>query len=160
MGAVRTKVEAEQGRRGAVGRRSSAAFCRQRGAYALEFALVFVVFLTLVLGLIAAGVTFASQQLLTLAAEDGARASLRYHTDLAERSREACVVAERRAQALGGICVDDGVARVGVCNAPAVTTNCQYIRVVVMADSLLPLLPGVPRRLTGVAMVRLDPAVL
>ena len=140
--------------------RQGGAVRRERGAYAVEFALVFAVFLMLVLGLIAAGVTFASQQLLTLAAEDGARAALRYHANPAERGREACVVAERRAEFLGGVCIDDGAVRAGVCNAPTTAPHCQYIRVVLAADSLLPLLPGVPRRLAGIAMVRLDPAVL
>jgi len=131
---------------------------RERGAYALEFALVFSVFLALVLGLIAAGITFASQQLLTMAAEDGARASLRYQADVAERSREACAFAEERAGFLGASCVDDGASGVGVCNASNASSvsNCEYIRVVLTADSLLPALPGVPRRLSGVAMVRLD----
>lgn len=155
MGVVGNKKK-HAGARGTPVRRRNEVTRRERGAYALEFALVFAVFLILVLGLVAAGVSFASQQLLTLAAEDGARASLRYQADVAARGREACAVAERRAEFLRGACVDDGATQAGTCNALSATADCQYIRVVLAADSLLPMLPGVPRTLAGVAMVRLD----
>jgi len=50
----------------------------QRGAYAVEFALVFPVFFALFYGVLSFGLITTTQQSLALAAEDGARASLRY----------------------------------------------------------------------------------
>lgn len=50
----------------------------QRGAYALEFSLVFLVFFLVFYGLLTYGLVFAAQQSLTLAAQDAARSVLRW----------------------------------------------------------------------------------
>lgn len=80
----------------------------QRGVYAVEFALVFPVFFLLFYGVLSFGLIFAAQQSLTLAAEDGARATLRYYAlsgspsgsqlldQLQGRMRHGCAVAQQR----------------------------------------------------------------
>ncbi|WP_211451932.1 TadE/TadG family type IV pilus assembly protein [Collimonas antrihumi] len=50
----------------------------QRGVAAIEFALIFPVFFMLLYGIITYALIFVAQQSLTLAAEEGARAALRY----------------------------------------------------------------------------------
>jgi Flp pilus assembly protein TadG len=56
-----------------------------RGVAAIEFAVVVPVLLFLMLGIVYYGVIFGMQQVLTLAAEEGARAALRYQTTNAQR---------------------------------------------------------------------------
>lgn len=56
-----------------------------RGATAIEFAVVVPVLLVLILGIVYYGLIFAMQQVLTLAAEEGARAALRYQPTNAQR---------------------------------------------------------------------------
>lgn len=87
---------------------------RQRGTYALEFALIFPIFFALFYGVLSFGLIFTVQQSLTLAAEDGARASLRYFQPAAAgaasieqqflgRLAHGCDVAKARAAWLGEI---------------------------------------------------------
>lgn len=86
----------------------------QRGAYALEFALVFPVFFVLFYAVLSLGLIFTVQQSLTLAAEDGARASLRFFQPASAAGPDAgqrllgqlehgCDVAKARAAWLAGI---------------------------------------------------------
>lgn len=56
-----------------------------RGATSIEFAMVVPVLLVLILGIVYYGLIFAMQQVLTLAAEEGARAALRYQPTNAQR---------------------------------------------------------------------------
>ncbi len=58
--------------------RAEARNVAQRGVAAIEFALVFPVFFILLYGIITYVLIFVAQQSLTLAAEEGARAALRY----------------------------------------------------------------------------------
>lgn len=72
---------------------------RQKGAYAIEFAFVFIVFFTVLYGIITYGLIFAAQQSLNFAAESGARAGLQWQagdsvTSLSERAIRALKVAE------------------------------------------------------------------
>lgn len=81
---------------------------RQLGVYAVEFAIVFPIFFLLFYGVLTFGLIFTAQQSLTLAAEDGARATLRYQmtstpaassammAQLRERLALACQVATAR----------------------------------------------------------------
>ncbi|GAC1317550.1 MAG: pilus assembly protein [Collimonas sp.] len=62
----------------------------QRGIAAIEFALVFPVFFLLLYGIINYAMIFVAQQSLTLAAEEGARAALRYTAIDADRGTAAC----------------------------------------------------------------------
>ncbi len=64
----------------------------QRGLAAIEFALVFPVFFLLLYGIINYAMIFLAQQSLTLAAEEGARAALRYTAIDADRGTAACAV--------------------------------------------------------------------
>jgi Flp pilus assembly protein TadG len=62
---------------------------RQRGVAAIEFALVFSLFFAVFYAIVAFGMVLVSKQLMTLAAEEGARASLRYPGSCA--TAEACL---------------------------------------------------------------------
>jgi len=50
----------------------------QRGAYAVEFSVVFAIFFLVFYGLLTYGLIFTAQQSVSLAAEEGARAALRW----------------------------------------------------------------------------------
>lgn len=61
----------------------------QRGVYAIEFALVYLIFFALLYAVICYGILFTVRVGLQNAAEEGARAGLRYQTNWALRLREA-----------------------------------------------------------------------
>lgn len=68
---------------------------RQRGVMAIEFALMFLFGVMPLLLLTMSGVLiFAAQESLTLAAAEGARASLSYGANIAQREANACAAAE------------------------------------------------------------------
>lgn len=72
---------------------------RQKGAYAVEFAFVFIIFFVVLYGIITYGLIFAAQQSLNFAAESGARAGMQWQpgdsvTSLSERADRALKVAE------------------------------------------------------------------
>lgn len=62
---------------------------RQKGAYAVEFAFVFIVFFVVLYGIITYGLIFAAQQSLNFAAESGARAGLQWQEGNMADSLEA-----------------------------------------------------------------------
>jgi len=68
----------------------------QRGVYALEFAFVFLIFFTVLYGVISYGVLLTFRMGLQNAAEDGARAALRYQPTSPERAAVAVQVATQR----------------------------------------------------------------
>lgn len=127
-------------------RRFAYAQRRQVGVYAIEFALVFPVFFLLFYGVLNVGLIFAAQQSLTLAAEDGARATLRYQIvttpgtsvtmdQLNQRLLLACQVANDRVSwltsagaatncqaSVRGACANaDGTPGTGQCSATFVS---------------------------------------
>lgn len=53
-------------------------FKKQQGAAAIEFAIIFPIFFLIFYAIVTYGLIFAAQQTLTLAAAEGARASVRY----------------------------------------------------------------------------------
>ncbi|NOT17349.1 MAG: pilus assembly protein [Sulfuriferula sp.] len=133
----------------------------QRGAVAIEFALVFPIFFVLMYGIVTYSVIFLAQQSITLAAEEGARAALRYAPTTDERNTTACSVAALSLTWLGAGNV--------TCNAQAgsVATNGSYpIKVTLsypyQAKPLVPLLLGslmnvaVPTTLASSATVFID----
>lgn len=61
---------------------------RQRGAYAVEYALIFPVFFLLFYGTLAYGLAFSMRLGLQQAAEEGVRAGLRYQTQLDPDDRQ------------------------------------------------------------------------
>ena len=62
---------------------------RQRGIYALEWAIIFPVFFMLLYATLSFGLTFLVRESMQWSAEDGARAFLRYQPDRSARMTEA-----------------------------------------------------------------------
>jgi len=143
----------------------------QRGVYAIEFAMVFLIFFTILYAVICYGMLFAFRLGLQNAAEDGARAALQYQSDLGARVARATTVAAARSDwmplvmpPLVSICHVEGAAGVDLCPAvncgPSWSQRCQ-VHVVVQANnlgSLLPPLPGfaVPDQIAGKASMLLE----
>ena len=133
---------------------------RQRGAYAVEFALAFLLLFAVAYAGTALAVVFASTQLLTLAAEDGARAALRGGTP-DERTQEAFRVACARAAMLSPDCTQNVNPLVtwAACDmAPSAGGSCLHVSV--KAALPIPQFPLIglvlPAELSGQATVRLD----
>lgn len=96
---VQQAVPLDQSRAGS--RHGDACGVRQRGAYAVEFAGVFLAFFLTFYSVLSWGLIVTARQSLQLAAEEGARASLRYQaagTDVLPQIRarlaEACTLAD------------------------------------------------------------------
>ncbi|WP_211472396.1 TadE/TadG family type IV pilus assembly protein [Collimonas humicola] len=140
----------------------------QRGVAAIEFALVFPVFFMLMYGIITYVLIFLAQQSLALAAEEGARAALRYTT--ADRGTIACSTATQLVSWLGS---GTGGAPLATCTptgpvtcALPVGTTAQCITVKVSypygTQPLVPLLLGslmsvaVPTTLASSATVQIN----
>jgi len=139
----------------------------QHGVAAIEFALVFPVFFMLLYGIITYVLIFLAQQSLALAAEEGARAALRYTT--ANRGAIGCSTATQLVSWLGSTggvpiatCTPTGPV---TCALPAGTTA-QCITVNVSypygSNPLVPLLLGslmkvaVPTILASSATVQIN----
>ncbi|WP_038495063.1 TadE/TadG family type IV pilus assembly protein [Collimonas arenae] len=135
----------------------------QRGVAAIEFALIFPIFFMLLYGIITYVLIFLAQQSLALAAEEGARAALRYTT--ASRGAIACATATQLVSWLGNGGVSCPTPVPLTCANPAGTTA-QCITVTVSYNygtyPLVPLLLGslmrvaVPATLTSSATVQID----
>ncbi|AKM01112.1 TadE family protein [Burkholderia pyrrocinia] len=67
---------------------------RQRGATAVEFAIVFPLLFVIFYGILSFGMIFTIQQSLTFAASEGARAGLSYAPSLAARMTNATTTAQ------------------------------------------------------------------
>jgi Flp pilus assembly protein TadG len=152
--------------------RIRATACSQRGAYAVEFALVFLIFFAVLYGIICYGMLFAFRLGLQNAAEDGARAALRYQVGLPARAAKARAVAIAQASWLPTVVTLDVTATVcqvanNNCSATIISAcgitwdaRCQMI-VTVTAGSMRQLLPPLPvftmpDQLTGRATMLLD----
>ncbi|NVM87242.1 Flp pilus assembly protein TadG [Variovorax sp. SG517] len=141
----------------------------QRGAYAVEFALVFLIFFSLLYGIISYGMLFAFRLGLQNAAEDGARAALRYQSTFAARATQAQTTAAASSNWMPPVVTRSVSATVcGVvsnnCTAPACgttwDTRCQMV-VTVTASNLQALLPpfpsfAMPTTIVGKASMLLD----
>ena len=154
-------------------RREGPAAVRQRGVYAIEFAFVFLMFFGLVYATLCYGIALTLRMGLQHAAEEGARAALRYQKvagtadPLPLRRAHAAVVAASRVEGwfatppavVAQICQSAS----GECAAPACgpdwAQRCQ-IRVTVTAsgiDRMLPMMTfAMPATLTGQASMLLD----
>ncbi len=82
----------------------------QRGAYGLEFGIVFIALFALFYAVLTLGLIMTARQSLQLAAEDAARVSLRYQAagtsilpQLQARVNQACAVATSRSSWIGGM---------------------------------------------------------
>lgn len=141
----------------------------QRGATAVEFAILFPLFFLILYAIVTYGMIFAVQQSLTLAATEGARAALNYLppastteaiSDLIEaRAQAACTTAQGL---LGWL----SSATLPLCtNAPCSYNNAMYCVQVKLTYPLSnPLVPTIglfnfilPSKLTGQAMVQINP---
>ena len=75
---------------------AAAAHSRQRGVYALEWAIIFPVFFMLLYAIISFGLAFLVRESMQFAAEEGARAALQFQVDRQARLSQAkAVVADK-----------------------------------------------------------------
>jgi len=146
---------------------------RQRGVYAIEFAFVYLLFFGIVYATLCYGVLFTLRAGLQHAAEDGARAALRYQhaapgaSTLPLRQAQAAQTAAQRAAGwfatapivVAQICQSD----TGNCTTPTCgagwAERCQ-VRVTVTASGLNQMMPilnfAMPDTLVGQASMLLD----
>lgn len=143
---------------------------RQRGVYAIEFAVVFMVFFSLLYAIICYGMLFAFRLGLQNAAEDGARAALQYQSSLGARKTRAVDVATTQSNWMpvvvkpvvsAQICTTESNDCAPTACGSAWSQRCQ-VEVLVQSSNigaLLPPLPSfaVPNQIVGKASMLLDP---
>ncbi|MDO3564174.1 TadE/TadG family type IV pilus assembly protein [Ralstonia pseudosolanacearum] len=147
--------------RGRVGLRAAARRgCR--GVAAVEFAVVVPVLLLLMLGIVYYGVIFAMQQALTLAAEEGARAALRYQSTNAQRVAAAYTAVSSVLPTFlnGRVQTNQGSTPLVACQNVAGMQCLSVVLTMPLTTGNNPLLPAipllpVPSTLTGSAVVQL-----
>lgn len=131
----------------------------QRGAVAIEFALVFVLFFMVMYGIVAYGMVFAVQHSLTQAASEGARAAVRDVGGLAERMALAKTTSANAIAWLGGRAPVPQVTSVPCAGTPFVCVKVMLVYDY-LKNPLVPALPGLgialPASLTAQATVQLD----
>jgi len=145
----------------------------QRGVYAIEFAFVFLIIFALVYAVICYGFLLTMRMSLQNAAEDGARAGLRYQTNLNARKTEANSVAVLRSDWLPAglktnrdvdarICLagTDDCAQAAPPCGPEWNNRCQMVVTVAVSgiNAMFPAFPSfaVPDRIAGKASMLLD----
>jgi Flp pilus assembly protein TadG len=141
---------------------------RQRGVYAIEFAFVFLLFFALIYGIICYGILFTFRFGLQNAAEDGARAALRYQASLPLRTAQAAAVAKQQTIRWLPVTplIDAKVCQIegGNCTAPVCgiewSQRCEVV-VTVTASGMGGVLPplmnlAMPDTLAGQASMLLD----
>jgi Flp pilus assembly protein TadG len=149
----------------------------ERGVYAIEFAFVFLLIFALLYAVICYGFLLTMRLSLQNAAEDGARAGLRYQVTLAARQTEADTIAKQRTEWLpAGLKANRAVEAV-ICLAeestcsqtappcgPAWDARCQMVVTVTVSgiDGIFPAFPSfaVPDQIAGKASMLLDGASL
>ncbi|TCJ17980.1 pilus assembly protein [Parasulfuritortus cantonensis] len=133
---------------------------RQRGAAAVEFALVFVLFFMVMYGAIAYGVVFALRHTFTQAVNEGARAALQDVGDIAAREALALSTATTAVSWLGAraptpVVNTDCVATTAAFTCVKVTITYDYA-----ANPIIPAIPGLgivlPDTLTAQAVVQIS----
>ncbi|MDR6450929.1 TadE/TadG family type IV pilus assembly protein [Variovorax paradoxus] len=141
----------------------------QKGAYAVEFALVFLIFFSVLYAIISLGIVLTLRLSLQNAAEDGARAALRYQDTLGKREIEAknVAIAQSSGWAPTPPVVDAHICQIegNICGPSRICSadwsqRCQVVVTVTTAGmrSVLPPLMNlaVPDQLTGRASMLLD----
>ncbi|MCR1350408.1 TadE/TadG family type IV pilus assembly protein [Acidithiobacillus ferrooxidans] len=142
----------------------------ERGQAAIEFAIVFLLFFAMLWGILTFGFIFAAQNTLTLAAENGARAALRYQPATAARISAATTMATQTVQWLQNFTpAYDPAAYLTATSAPC-TYNANLICFHVQISypyaqhPLIPPFPGfglfAPTQLVGKATMQVDPGNL
>nr|WP_133649467.1 TadE family protein [Paraburkholderia flava] len=141
----------------------------QRGATAVEFALVFPLFFTVLYAIVTYSLIFVAQQNLTLASEEGARAALNYQkaTTVAAavglRAAAACTTATNMITGLIGnsTCTPTPTACSFDATMQCITVTLTYNYA---THPLVPTLPlfnlVLPNTLTSTATVQLNPVTL
>jgi Flp pilus assembly protein TadG len=140
---------------------------QQRGNVAIEFAIVFPLFFLVLYAIVTYSLIFVAQQSLTLAAEEGARAALRYQAAavsiddaLAKRGAFACETAQGLSNWLAGL------AQCSAAPAPCsydASMRCLQVTLdyAYASNPLVPTLPliglSLPDVLEARAMVQIDP---
>lgn len=131
-----------------------------RGAASVEFAVV--VLLLLMLGIVYYGVIFAMQQMLTLAAEEGARAALRYQSTNTQRVAAAysAVSSVLPSFISGRVQTNQSSTPLVTCQNVAGMQCLSVVLTMPLTTGNNPLLPAipllpVPTTLTGSAVVQL-----
>jgi Flp pilus assembly protein TadG len=145
----------------------------QRGVYAIEFAFVFLIIFALLYAVICYGFLLTMRMSLQNAAEDGARAGLRYQKNLSDRKTEAYDVAVKRTNWLptglkenrnveAAICLtgEDTCSQVEPPCGLEWSDRCQMTVTVAVSgiETLFPAFPSfaMPGRITGKASILLD----
>lgn len=133
---------------------------RQRGAAAVEFALVFVLFFMVMYGAIAYGVVFAIKHSMTQAASEGARAALQDVGDIAARETLAQTTAANALSWLGANAPTPVASLDCTPTTPAFTCLRVAIAYDYAANPIIPPLPGLgivlPANLTAQAIVQIQ----
>ncbi len=150
---------------------------RERGSSVIDFPFIFVFFFLLLWGVFNFGFIFVIQSMLTTAAEDGARAALRYQpaTSTTAAIYARANVAQQTAQHVAGVL--NGLAG-GSITATVNPTTCSYnydltcfsVKVT-FPYGQYPIVPalvnfpfigsvGIPNQLTGTAVMQVDNANL
>lgn len=140
---------------------------REAGVAAIEFAMVLPLLVAVVLGVVYYGMVFALEQVLTLAAAEGARAALRYPAGAADGSPEASRALRVAAAAQTALAAlpdtiqrklasTGDIASAQACTAPA-DAICVNVTLRLPTANVLPAVPFVPLpgTLTGSAVAQL-----
>ena len=135
-----------------------------RGAASIEFAVALPALLMLMLGITYYGLILAVQQVLTLSAEEGARAALRYQPSNAQRVAAAYTAATASLPSFisSQVTTNQGGAPLVTCptiNSMQCLSVVLTLPVTTGSSPLLPAIPllPVPDTLTGSAVVQLVP---
>lgn len=138
----------------------------QRGATAIEFALVFPLFFCVFYAIVTFSLIFVAQQSLTLASEEGARAALNY-----QKANDVAAALTLRAAAACATATNMVASMISTASCQSVPTACSYQPAMTcMAVSLTydyaahPLIPNLPllglvlpASLSSTATVQLNP---
>lgn len=148
--------------------RGRAGYRRDRGVAAIEFAIVVPLLLALVLGIVYYGTILALQQVLTLAAEEGARAALRYPLTTNGGTLSSTIDLRVAAAAqtarntlptsVASLVSSSSPAQAVACASPS-GTQCVQVTLNLPTRSILPAVPfiPVPATLSGSATVQISP---
>ncbi|PLC05879.1 pilus assembly protein [Variovorax sp. RO1] len=145
---------------------------QQRGVYAIEFAMVFMIFFSILYAVICYGMLFAFRLGLQNAAEDGARAALQYQSSVEKRRTHAKETATAQIGWMPSVVTVNVSAQICSAKEDKCTTAAPYVcgitwshrcqvTVLVQASNLNLLLPplpsfALPAQIAGSASMLLD----
>ncbi|VWC76062.1 pilus assembly protein TadE [Burkholderia lata] len=137
---------------------------RQRGATAVEFAIIFPLFFMIFYAILSFGMIFVIQQSLTLAASEGARAGLNYAPNLAARVTNATTTAQN---VLGWLNINPPQVAAPQCSYDTANPPSLYCLTVTVSYSpeawvtTMPFLGAIiTQPLTGTAVVQIPQSIL